>query len=220
MAKRLQKFLWCCMNSCVDDDKKNIVDGQDCNSVKPLFKHFLKKICKYSSDSKTCKGEYALKYFGDKCYHNPLFYECLQIDERFSGATTVTDMKALSYYKALFQDFIDAFSMVAEKEGDDFVYEEIKNVENIKQMLSDLMKHIPASIIEVPPKFNEKEILRITEKYVTAVPDDNMPIVCPGLTRQLCQTRLIGFVVLNQFCVNLEFFKQCLNDLKKIAPNY
>lgn len=219
MAKRLQKFLWCCTNSCVDDGKIDIVDGQGCNSVRPLFKHFMEIIFKYSSDSKTCKGEYALKYFGNKCYHNPLFYECLKIDERFSGATTVTNMEALSYYKALFQDFIDAFSMVAEKEGDDFVYKEIKNVENIKQMLSDLMKHIPDSIIEVKQKFNEQKILQITETYVTAVPDDDMPIVCPGLTRQLCQTRLIGFVVLNQFCVNLECFKQCLKDLKKIAPN-
>ena len=219
MAKRLQKFLWCCMNNCVDDGKKDIVDGKDCNSVKPLFEHFMKKICKYSSDSQTCKGEYALKYFGSKSYLNPLFYKCLQIDERFSGATTVTDMTALSYYKTLLQDFIDAFSMVAEKERDDFVYEEIKNVENIKQMLSDLMKHIPDSIIEVKQKFSEKEILQITEKYVTTLPDESMPFVCPGLTRQLCQTRLIGFVVLKQFCVNLECFKKCLKDLKKIAPN-
>lgn len=192
------------------------VDGEE--SVKSLFQRLINIIEQCYNKSITSKKKYSGKMFGEENYHCPLFYDCLRINEKYSGGIKVHDMTALSHFRSMFLDFNHAFDMLTKYDKDSCIHDDIIHLDNIKLKLTNLMKHIPESDIKVPQKFDDEEIENKTKDYIEHLPPKQMPIICPKLSKDSCKIGVMGYVILNQFSLNLLSFKECLEQLKKVSP--
>lgn len=189
------------------------------NSLQNKFEDFMNTCSKFRDQSITLKKNYASCYFGKEGYETALFYNCLQVPEKYRSGKKIHDFKALSYFKVTLIDFIKAFKVILETDFHQSIEHHITAMENFKLQLQTLITLIPDSIIDVPESFSKKEIEKVTEIYIDRLDGKQMLDVCPGLTKAGCKTRLMGFTVVAQFCIFLCLLNKCLRDLFPLLPH-
>ena len=196
--------------------QRDSVDGDE--SVKSMFHRLINIIEQYYNKSITSKKKYSAKIFDKENYHCPMYYDCLRISEIYSGSTKIHDMTALSHFRSMFLDFKHAFDMLTKYDKVSCIHDDVIHLENIKLKLANLMKRIPGSDVKVPQKFDQEEIENKTKEYIAHLPPNQMPIICPKLSKDSCKIGIMGYVILNQFSLNLQSFRGCLEQLKKVSP--
>ena len=189
------------------------------DSLQKKFESFMNISSKFRDQSITLKKKYALCYFHDEDYETALFYNCLQVPEKYRSGEKIHDFKALSYFKVTLIDFIKAFQVILDTDFHQNIEHHIAAMENIKLHLQTLITLIPDSIIDVPQSFSKNEIEKVTEIYIDGLHEKQMLHVCPGLTKASCKTRLMGFTVVAQFCIFLCLLNKCLRDLFPLLPH-
>ena len=187
---------------------------KDCLQKK--YDDFIHAISKLEDDSIYLKKKYALHYFYNEDYDTPLFYPCLQIPEKFRNGTKVHDYNALVYLKGTLIDFVKAFQII--NEFDEFIRQQITKMENFKLLFQKLLSFSHESIIDVQEHFSKEEIEQSTEKYV-AMLQEKKETDFHGLTREKYAERLMGFVIVRQFCIFLYLCRKCSQDLQPLFPH-
>lgn len=190
------------------------------DSISKKFEEFINVTSNLYDQSIVLKKKYALHYFQNKDYDTPLYYDCLQVSEKYIKDKNTSDLEGLSFFKATLSDFVNAFNLVLV--DDDFhriIESQIITTERFKTQLQTLMKLVPDSIIVAPENFSKGKIENVTKEYISGLEGELVEVVCPGLTKAECEQRLTGFAVTKQFCSFLYFFISYLQNLLPKLPH-
>ena len=190
------------------------------DSISKKFEEFINVTSNLYDESIVLKKKYALHYFQNKDYDTPLYYNCLQVSEKYIKDKNTSDLEGLSFFKATLSDFVNAFNLVLV--DDDFhriIDSQIITTESFKTQLQTLMKLVPDSIIVAPENFSKEKIENVTKEYISGLKGELVEVVCPGLTKAECEQRLIGFAITKQFCSFLYFFISYLQNLLPKLPH-
>ena len=190
------------------------------DSISKKFEEFINVTSNLYDESIVLKKKYALHYFQNKDYDTPLYYNCLQVSEKYIKDKSTSDLEGLSFFKATLSDFVNAFNLVLV--DDDFhriIDSQIITTERFKTQLQTLMKLVPDSIIVAPENFSKEKIENVTKEYISGFEGELVEVVCPGLTKAECEQRLTGFAVTKQFCSFLYFFISYLQNLLPKLPH-
>ena len=185
-------------------------------SLRKEYKDLINAASKFEDESLVFKKEYALCYFHSKSFETPVEYPCLLVPEKFQNVKKVRDCNALVYIKALLTNFVKAFGMI--NDFDLTIRQQITKIEDFELRLQTLMRATLDSIIDVQNNFSKEEIEHSTSKYV-AMLQEKKETNFHGLTREKYAERLMGFVIIKQFCVFLIFCIKCLQDLQSLHPH-
>ena len=187
------------------------------DSLQKKYDDFINATAKLEDESIGLRNKYALCFFHDKRFETPVEYPCLLVPEKFRNVTKVTkDCNALLYVKALLTNFVKAFGMI--NDFDLTIKQQITKMENFELWLQTLMRATLDSIVDVEINFSKEEIEQSTREYVTML-QEKKETDFHGLTREKYTERLMGFVIIKQFCVFLSFCIKCLQDLQSLHPN-
>ena len=186
------------------------------DSPQKIYDDFIHATSKLEDESIDVKKKYALDYFYDEDYETPLFYPCLQIPEKFRNGTKVHDYNALVYLKATLINFVKSFEMV--NNFDVNMRNQITKMENFELLFQKLISFSHESIIDVQEKFSKEKIEHSTKEYVTML-QEKKETDFHRLTREKYAERLMGFVIIKQFCIFLSFCRKCLQDLQPLLPH-
>ena len=186
------------------------------DSLQKQYKDFINATSKLEDKSIDLRKKYALRYFHDKRFETPLEYSSLLVPEKFRNVKKVRDCNALANIEALLTNFIKAFRMI--NDFDLTIRQQITKMENFELRLQTLMKATLDSIIDVQNNFSKEEIEQSTSKYV-AMLQEKKETDFHGLTSEKYAERLMGFVIINQFCIFLSFCIKCLQDLQSLHPH-
>lgn len=189
------------------------------DSISKKFEEFINVTSNLYDESIVLKKKYALHYFQNEDYETPLYYNCLQVSEKYRIDKNTVDLEGLSFFKATLSDFVNAFELVLVDDFHRSIHSQIITTKRFKAQLQTLMKLVPDSVTAAPENFSKEKIENVTKEYISGLEGELVQVVCPGLTRPKCEKRLTGFAVTKQFCSFLYFFITYLQNLLPKLPH-